>query len=352
MKALSVIPLQAGSAALMDVEEPPTSDGPILVETLAVGICGTDIEILSGDYGWSPRGRERLVLGHESLGRVLDAPAGGSINVGDLVVGIVRRPDPVPCANCAVLEWDFCRNGQYTERGIKEHDGYLSERYRITPDFVVKVDARLGLLGVLLEPASVVAKAWEEVERVGGRAHWSPRTVLVTGAGPIGLLAALLGVQRSLDVHVLDRMSEGVKPQLVRSLGATYHSGAVGDIGFQPDVIIECTGVSSVILDAMTNVGVGGVMCLTGVSSGGHQINFDEGAMNRNMVLENVAVVGSVNANRRHYEAAAAALAAADPNWLSRLITRRVALEDWADALTRHDDDVKVVIEVQPGTAS
>ena len=352
MKALSVIPLRAGSAALVDVDEPPTSDGPILVETLAVGICGTDIEILSGAYGWSPPGRERLVLGHESLGRVLEAPDDSPVAAGDLVVGIVRRPDPVPCANCAVLEWDFCRNGQYTERGIKEHDGYLSERYRITPDFVVKVDAQLGLLGVLLEPTSVVAKAWEEVERVGGRAHWAPRSVLVTGAGPIGLLAALLGVQRSLDVHVLDRMSEGVKPDLVRALGATYHSGAVGDIGFQPDVIIECTGVSSVILDAMTNVGVGGVMCLTGVSSGGHEINFDEGAMNRNMVLENVAVVGSVNANRRHYEAAAAALAAADRDWLSRLVTRRVALEDWSDALTRHDDDVKVVIEVKPGTPS
>ncbi|MDH2904378.1 MAG: glucose 1-dehydrogenase [Actinomycetota bacterium] len=348
MKALSVIPLQAGSATLMDVEEPPTSDGPILVETLAVGICGTDIEILSGDYGWSPPGRERLVLGHESLGRVLDAPAGGSIKVGDLVVGIVRRPDPVPCANCAVLEWDFCRNGQYTERGIKEHDGYLSERYRITADFVVKVDPDLGVLGVLLEPTSVVAKAWEQVDRIGGRAHWAPRSVLVTGAGPIGLLAALLGVQRGLEVHVLDRMTDGVKPDLVRALGATYHSGPIADVGLSPDVIIECTGVSSVILDAMGHVGVGGVMCLTGVSSGGHTINVDEGALNRAMVLENVAVVGSVNANRRHYESAAVALAAADHDWLSRLITRRVPLEQWSDALTRHDDDVKVVIEVAP----
>src|SRR5664280_2311249 len=143
MKALTVIPHQVGSAALIDVAEPPESDGPVLVETLAVGICGTDIEILSGAYGWSPPGRERLVLGHESLGRVLDAPAGGPVTQGDLVVGIVRRPDPVPCANCAVMEWDFCRNGQYTERGIKEHDGYLSERYRITPDFVIKVDSTL-----------------------------------------------------------------------------------------------------------------------------------------------------------------------------------------------------------------
>src|ERR1035438_3719071 len=139
MRALTVVPLQAGSAALIDMEEPPESDGPILVETLAVGICGTDIEILSGAYGWAPPGRERLTLGHESLGRVLEAPDGAPGSEGDLIVGIVRRPDPVPCENCAVLEWDFCRNGQYTERGIKQHDGYLSERYRITEEFVVKV---------------------------------------------------------------------------------------------------------------------------------------------------------------------------------------------------------------------
>jgi len=348
MKALTVIPLKAGSAELSEVGEPPESDGPVVVETLAVGICGTDIEILSGAYGWAPPGHDRLVLGHESLGRVLEAPAGAPVAKGDLVVGIVRRPDPVPCANCAVLEWDFCRNGQYTERGIKEHDGYLSERYRITPDFVVKVDPALGILGVLLEPTSVVAKAWEEVDRVGGRAHWDPKTVLVTGAGPIGLLAALLGVQRGLDVHVIDQMVTGVKPDLVRDLGATYHAGKIADACPDPDVIIECTGVASLVLDAMSNVGTGGVVCLTGVSSGGHTIEVDEGALNRSMVLENVAVVGSVNANKRHYEAAAAALAKADRAWLARLVNRKVPLVQWQEALTRQPDDVKVIIEVNP----
>ena len=348
MKALTVVPLKAGSAELSEVGEPPESDGPVLVETLAVGICGTDIEILSGAYGWAPPGHDRLVLGHESLGRVLEAPDGAPVAKGDLVVGIVRRPDPVPCPNCAVGEWDFCRNGQYTERGIKEHDGYLSERYRITPDFVVKVDPALGILGVLLEPTSVVAKAWEEVERVGGRAHWDPKTVLVTGAGPIGLLAALLGVQRGLDVHVIDQMTTGVKPDLVRDLGATYHSGALSDACPGPDVVIECTGVASLVLDAMSHVGTGGVVCLTGVSSGGHTIEVDEGALNRTMVLENVAVVGSVNANRRHYEAAADALAKADRTWLARLVNRRVALAEWQQALTRQPDDVKVIIEVNP----
>ena len=346
MKALTVVPLEKDSAELSDVEEPPESDGPVLVETIGVGICGTDAEILSGQYGWPPPGRERLVLGHESLGRVLEAPQGDAVEKGDLVVGIVRRPDPVPCGNCAVGEWDFCRNGKYTERGIKQHDGYLSERYRITPEFVVKVDPSLGLLGVLLEPTSVVAKAWEQVEKIGNRAHWEPTTAVVTGAGPIGLLAALIGVQRGLDVHVIDQMSTGKKPDLVRALGAHYHTGAIQDAVAEPDVVIECTGVSSLVLDAMEHVGPGGVVCLTGVSSGGREISVDEGALNRSMVLSNESVVGSVNANRRHYEAGAAALANADRGWLGQLVSRMVPLDRWNDALERTPDDVKVVVQV------
>jgi len=348
MKALTAIPLTKDSARLDDIDEPPESDGPVLVQTLAVGICGTDIEILSGEYGWPPPGRDRLVLGHESLGQVLEAPTGGDLAKGDYVVGIVRRPDPVPCANCAVNEWDFCRNGLYTERGIKEHDGYLSERYRIQPEFVVKVDLKLGFLGVLLEPTSVVAKAWEQVDRIGGRAHWDPKMVVVTGAGPIGLLATMLGVQRGLEVHVFDQVAEGLKPQLVAELGGTYHTGTIEASVKDPDVIIECTGVSSLVLDAMKYVGTGGVVCLTGVSTGGRTIDVDEGTLNRLMVLQNEVVVGSVNANRRHYQAAADGLAKADPAWLGKLITRQVPLESWQQALDRSPDDVKVVIEVTP----
>jgi len=346
LKALTVIPLQKGSAELSDVDDPADSDGQVLVETIAVGICGTDMEILGGEYGWAPPGRERLVLGHESLGRVLDAPAGAPVVKGDLVVGIVRRPDPVPCANCAVGEWDFCRNGLYTERGIKQRDGYLSERYRITPEYVVKVDPSLGMLGVLLEPTSVVAKAWEQIDRIGGRAHWAPPKVVVTGAGPIGLLAALIGAQRGMEVHVIDRMTDGIKPDLVRALGAQYHTGSIEEACLDPDAILECTGVSSLVLDAMEHVGPNGVVCLTGVSSGGRAIQVDEGSLNRTMVLSNEAVVGSVNANRRHYEAAAEALAKADRGWLAEVVSRKVPLDRWKDALERHPDDVKVVVEV------
>jgi threonine dehydrogenase-like Zn-dependent dehydrogenase len=346
MRALSVTAGAADSARLDQVEDPPEEDGPVLVETLTIGVCGTDAEIISGAYGWAPPGRERLILGHESLGRVLDAPAGGDIEKGDLVVGIVRRPDPVPCPNCAVGEWDMCRNDRYTERGIKERDGYCSERYRIHPEFAVKVDPALGTLGVLLEPASVLAKAWEQVERIGHRAHWEPARCVVTGAGPIGLLAALMGVERGLEVHVFDRVTAGPKPGLVAQMGATYHTGSLESACAGADVAIECTGIGALVFDVMGYMAPGGIVCLTGLSSGGRTLSVDAGALNRAMVLENEVVVGSVNANRRHYQAGADALARADRSLLEGMISRRVPLDQWQDAITRRADDVKVVIDL------
>lgn len=346
MRALTVVPGTANSARLDDVAEPPPGDGSVLVQTLSVGVCGTDIDIISGSYGWPPPGRDRLILGHESLGRVVEAPAASGLNKGDLVVGIVRRPDPVPCPNCAVDEWDMCRNGLYTERGIKERDGFCSERYRIHPKYAVKVDPRLERRGVLLEPASVVAKAWDEIERIGSRALWKPERVLVTGAGPIGLLAALMGVQRGLEVHVLDRVKEGPKPALVKELGARYHTGSVKDTGATYDVVVECTGVGALIFEVIQQIAPGGIVCLAGISSGGHKIEIDLDSVNRSMVLENAVIFGSVNANRRHYELGAAALAKADQGWLDRVLSRRAPLERWQEALERQPNDVKTVIDV------
>ena len=211
MKAITVEPLKPGTARYEDVSEPDMRDGSVLVEAVAVGVCGTDVEIVEGKYGWAPPGQSRLVLGHESLGRVIDPGPRSSLKVGDLVVGIVRRPDPVPCPNCAVGEWDMCTNGQYTERGIKEIHGFMSERWRIEPEYAIKVDPSLGLLGVLLEPMTVITKALEQTFIIGQRSYWEPRTVLVTGAGPIGLLAALRLSVRNFKVHVLDRAESGPK---------------------------------------------------------------------------------------------------------------------------------------------
>ena len=351
MRALRVQPGRSGSLRVEDVPDPAPGSGELLVRGLAVGVCGTDKEIVRGDYGWAPPGQDRLVLGHESLGRVEQVPSGSSFSRGDLVVGVVRRPDPEPCGACAVGEWDMCRNGRYTERGIKELPGFGSEWWTVPERYAVRVDAGLGLAGVLTEPTSVVAKAWEQVDRVGGRAWFEPRTVLVTGAGPIGLLAAMLGVQRGLDVHVLDRVADGVKPDLVRDLGATYHHTSVDRVvdRARPDVVIEATGAGSVVFDAIAGTGSYGIVCLTGVSPRGRDLTVDAGGLNRSLVLENDAVIGSVNANLRHYQTAAEALAAADRDWLRRLITTTVPLDEAASAFDRPGEDVKVVVTLEDG---
>jgi threonine dehydrogenase-like Zn-dependent dehydrogenase len=240
----------------------------------------------------------------------------------------------------------MCRNGRYTERGIKERHGYGAERFRIEPEFAVQIDPALGILGVLLEPASILAKAWDHTERIGQRARgWGPKSALVTGAGPIGLLAALMGVQRGLDVHVYDHNEGGPKEALTRDLGGTYHSDAESLTRISPDILMECTGVPAVIRDCLGSTAPSGIICLTGVGEPGKIFDLDIGRLNRTMVLANDAVFGTVNANRRHYEMAADALARADKGWLGRLITRRVPLERWSEALEHRKGDIKVIVE-------
>jgi threonine dehydrogenase-like Zn-dependent dehydrogenase len=346
MKAITVVPGKPDQVQVSDQPDPQPESATLLVQGRLLGICGTDVDIVENGYGWPPPGRERLVIGHESLGAVIEAPDGSGFSVGDLVVGIVRRPDPVPCGPCSHGEWDFCRNGRYTERGIKELDGYGAQLWRIEPDFAVRVDPSLGDCGVLLEPASVLAKAWEQTDRIFTRASWRPRVALVTGAGPIGLFAALLGVQRSLEVHVLDLAVTGPKAQLVAELGATFHTGDVTNIGVTPDVVIECTGHGPLVFELANVVAPDAVICLTGISSGTRSVTVGLDQVNKAMVLENTVLFGSVNAGRRHYQQAADALARADRSWLERLITRRVPMSGFADALHKNDDDVKVVVDL------
>jgi threonine dehydrogenase-like Zn-dependent dehydrogenase len=348
MLALTVTPRTAGSLAVLDVPDPEPGPGELLVDGIALGVCGTDVEISLGDYGTAPQGRERLVLGHESLGRVRTAPEGSGLRVGDLVVGVVRRPDPVPCPACAHGEFDMCRNNRYTERGIEGRDGFGSQLWSIEAEYAVALDPSLLDVGVLMEPTTVVAKAWEQIDHINTRAWQSPERVLITGAGPIGLLAALLGVERGLQVHVLDRATAGVKPRMVSALGGEYHSGDLAEVAakVQPDIIIEATGAAEVAMGVVNAVTPAGIVCMTSVTPEGRMMQIDAGKLNREVVLENRVVFGTVNANLRHYRAAATSLAAAKTSWLEQLITRRVPLAKALEAFDRGDDDIKVVIDL------
>jgi threonine dehydrogenase-like Zn-dependent dehydrogenase len=345
MRALSVVPGSPDTATVEERPDPPEADGAVLVDGLLMGVCGTDVEIAKEGYGVPPSGSKALVLGHESFGRVRQAASGSGFAAGDLVAGVVRRPDG--CAACADDQWDMCLTGGYVERGIKAADGYGATSWRADPRFLVKLDPDLGDLGVLLEPTSVVAKAWEQVERIGSRAYWAPKTALVTGAGPIGLLAALLGVQRGLEVTVVDLATDGVKPKLVQDLGATYSSKRVADLALRPDVVIECTGVGELVFECLEHTGPNAVVALAGLSAPRAEAGAPLTKLNKELVLSNEVVFGSVNAGKRHYAQAAEAMARADRSWLEQLITKRVPMEQWPQALSKGPDDVKVVIDLQ-----
>jgi len=222
----------------------------------------------------------------------------------------------------------------------------LHELVTLEADFAVPIPDELGTLGVLTEPSSILAKAWEQIERISSRACAKHERLLVTGGGPIGLLAALMGAQRGLEVHVLDRATEGPKLEAVHALGAHYHADDITEVAkaVEPDIVVECTGVAELVAGAMQHTAPNAIVCLTGVASS-RTLSVDVGALNNELVLENDVVFGSVNANRRHFEQAVKSLGEADPDWLGRLITRKVPLERWPDALEKGDDDIKVVVE-------
>lgn len=346
MRALTVEPAVAGSLALREVPEPSADEGPVLVETLSVGLCGTDLDIAAGELGAAPEGSRELIIGHENVGRVLSS-ADAAVRPGDLVVGFVRHPDPVPCPSCAEQEWDMCRNGRYTSRGITRLHGFARERWRGSAAGLLRLDRTTPrTVGVLVEPASVVAKAWEQIERIGSRAYFAAGTVEITGAGPVGLLAALMAAERGFVVHVYDVVAGGEKAELVKALGAEYHVTPVRESPVRADVIIECTGVPAVVADVLDRGGPATITCLLGLPTGEAVLPVDVGALGRRLVRQNGVVFGTVNANRRHYRAATASLIAADPAWLDLLVSRRLPLESHAEAFRRRPEDIKVVLDL------
>ena len=342
---MQVVPGQAGTARLAEVAEPDADQGSVLVRTLLVGLCGTDHHLVGRRRARTggPTPAAPLVLGHEAVGMVCAAAGSSGLEPGQLVTGIVRRPC-TECAACARGDWDFCSSGRYAERGIRGADGFGRDRWRLEPAYLVPVPAELGELGVLVEPMSVVCKAMETAHYVGARVPGAPgrRRMLVTGAGPIGLLTAAAGVDAGFDVTVVDVMAAGVKPDLTVAAGAAYTNdlGALAAERF--DLAVECSGAAGVMPAVTPMLAQAGVlMLIAGAALAPEQAS----ATARPLVGANGAVVGTVNAGRRHYPQAVELLCRLDHDWLGRLITRRVPVAAWTDALHRHAEDVKVVVD-------
>jgi threonine dehydrogenase-like Zn-dependent dehydrogenase len=239
----------------------------------------------------------------------------------------------------------LCENGGFTERGIMGQDGFGSERFRLDPRDTVRLDPKLGVAGLLLEPTSIVSKAWERLDLLVRR---QPARALVLGAGPIGLLAALLGVKRGYEVHVMDQLDHGRKPDQVRTLGATYHT-APATLGGGFDAVLECTG--ALVSEAVRQSAPGGTICLIGEGEDRSAPVLGLGELAGDLIIGNKTVVGTVSSNRRHFDAALQALRRADPRWLAGLLGPCVALEDWRSAFAESADQIKAVINfsARPG---
>lgn len=357
MKAVAVTPGKRGSAALREVPTPEPGRGEVLVKLVEVGIDGTDAEIDEGLYGEAPTGEDFLIIGHESLGQVERVGAGvEDLRPGDLVVATVRRPGG--CLNCRAGESDMCLDGDYTERGIKGRHGFMAEYYAERPDFLVKVPPAFRPFAVLLEPMSIVEKGITQGFEIQKRLRWEPRTALVLGAGTIGLFAALLLRNLGLAVTVVGREdpeAPGLKLDLLRAVGARYLSSAVDPILGLPkrlgniDLILEATGSSRVVFEAVQILGINGVLCLMGITGGDETISIPSDRINLEMVLGNKVVFGSVNANRRDFELGLRHFGELERKWpglLSRFITERLPLREFREGLEGRRDHIKVVVEV------
>jgi glucose 1-dehydrogenase len=364
MKAVAVFPGRPDSIHLADLPEPRVDDTPdgrgVLVEVLRVGVDGTDKEINDAEYGDAPAGYDFLVIGHESFGRVLEVgPNVRRLEPGDYVVATVRRPGS--SIYDRIGTYDTTTDETYYERGINLLHGYLTERYVDDPEYIVKVPAALKEIGVLLEPTSIAEKGIEQAYEIQRRLKvWRPQCAAVIGAGTLGLLATLILRLRGLEVTTLARTEPPtLNSELSEALGARYVSArkmplkeAAKEYG-PFDIIFEATGVSLVAFEGMEALGRNGVLVLTGISGGDRTIEIPGDHIMLGFVLGNKVAVGSVNANRTHFERGVQDMALAEahyPGWLARLLTHPVqGLDNYQEMirlLTEEKNAVKVFVEV------
>ena len=353
MRALTVVPGRAGSGAVRDVVEPHIAEGEVLVDVVRVGLCGTDAEIERGEYGQAPDGAEVLILGHESFGRV--AHDAGELRAGTPVVASVRRPDG--CPNCRAGEQDMCLWGGFRERGIKSLHGFCAERFAERNEYLFVVPEAIVDVAVLLEPLTVTEKGWRHLSIAQRRMTvWEPRTAIVAGGGPVGLLAATKLRLLGLDVTVVERQHKPEKEALLARIGAAYAATSVTPLAKiaerskRIDLVIEATGNSGVAFECLRLVGANGAALLTSVTGAKRSLEVPADLINQTLVLNNVLVLGTVNAKADDFRQGIADLSDAERRWpgfLGALITRRVRLEDASRALPHDPSQIKTVVEVR-----
>ena len=367
MRAVGVVPEQK-QVRIFENHPAPSISSPeqVLIQTLDVGICGTDREICTFVYGTPPPGSDYLVLGHEAVGRVLDVGhAVQQVSVGDLVVPSVRRPCPdANCQPCAQGLQDFCQTGTFTERGIGGCHGYMTESFVESETYLTKVPPELRHLAVLAEPLTIAEKGIEEAFKVQARLPWAHResgrlrgegrNAVILGCGPIGILGAMKCVIEGFKTIVYSRSRKpNPKAALVESIGVEYISSLdaspddlVEHVG-RIDLVYEAVGITSVSFDVLERLGINGIYVFTGIPDPASVIEINAGVLMRNLVLKNQAVIGTVNADPQAFADAIRDLGIFQNRWpeaINGVITGHFEPEDFEDLLVGKAQGIKNVI--------
>jgi threonine dehydrogenase-like Zn-dependent dehydrogenase len=369
MRAIAVTP-STKQIGIIDLPEPQISTSTdVKLRMLEAGVCGTDKEICAFEYGTPPAGSADLVIGHESLGEVVEIGTKVTrVKVGDLVVPMVRRPCPHDyCPACRNSRQDFCFTGDFTERGIKGRHGFMAQFVVDDEQYMNPVPRAMRDVAVLVEPLTIAEKALIQVWEVQQRLPWScPREpgnaqahchrAIVLGAGPVGLLGAMALVNRGFDTYVYAREPvPNPKASVLEMIGAKYLSAEdyslaqlaakVGNV----DLVYEATGASRLAFQMIQLLGTNGIFVFTGVPGRKGPVEVDTDLMMRNLVLKNQVVFGTVNAGRDAFEASIQDIGTFSKRWpqaVKALITGRFPMESHRDLLTGGADGIKNVIQL------
>lgn len=367
MKALAVFPKER-AVRIIGIPEPEIEKpDQVKLRVLQVGVCGTDREVASFEYGTPPQGSDHLIIGHESFMEVAETGRNVTkVKPGDLVVATVRRPCPVPsCFACRHFHQDFCFTGKFKERGIKEAHGFMTEYALDEEKYLNVLPADLRETGVLTEPLTIAQKALSQLLLIQKRLPWGCPSggyekesychrAAVLGAGPVGLLGAMALRLRGFDAWVYSREpADSVRAAICRDIGAHYVSAAdktlqvFAEMAGNIDAVYEATGAAKVCFEALQYLGTNGVFILTGVPGRDTRIEVHASEILRNAVLKNQVVLGTVNAGREDYEAAAQDILRFEQKWpgvCRRLISKRVKIEECREALFSPGQEIKTAV--------
>ncbi len=357
MKAVVIEPLKENTLHIENVEIPEIKDDEVLVKVIRVGVCGTDKEINEGLYGEAPQGSKFLILGHESFGKIEKIGADvKDFKVGDMVVATVRRGDD--CINCVAGESDMCLTGNYKERGIKGINGYMSEYYVEKPENLVHIPDSIKEEAVLLEPFTIAEKTVIQVFKIQQRMVWEPKTAIVFGTGPVGLLTSILLKLKGLNVYAVDRTEhiDDAKAEIFKRIGINHINSKQENVidkfkGMQIDIIAEATGNPIVFNECLQLFGVNSVIALLSVTGGNFKTDIDVAKLNYDMVLNNKLIVGVVNANKSYFISGIKDMQEIRDKYgdiLEKFITRRVKVSDFNNSdLQKANFELKTVVEFE-----